>query len=293
MTQKRRSFLFFSIPFVFLFLSLAFPKECSVGAKNGLEIALFSALPALFPALVLSKILLFYFPQNGGKSTLFLPLTLGCLCGFPVGAITIARLFREGKISRKEGEKMLFFSNLAGPSFLIGFCGMTIFGTNRIGWLFFLCQTMLSLFFFLLFYRKAPHQNKKEESDKETLPFSKVLTLSLREASFSILHIGSCIVFFSFLSAMFFRLIPLSSFWQSFLCLFLELSGGMKTLASLPMKKALILCGAAIGWSGVSVHFQVLGELSEAGLSSKFYFFGKVVYALLLALAGFCFGFLL
>jgi hypothetical protein len=283
MTKPNRIFLLF--PLFLFFLCLLFPSVCAKGVEKGLSLSVHSALPALFPSLVLSRMAVLLLGKSNGKTALLAVFFLGLFCGFPVGAMSASSLYQEGSITKKEAERLLFFSCQAGPSFLIGFCASRVFGDPGLGWLLFLLQAALATFFFFFFFCKKLFQ--KEEKNLRIFfspPLSRIITSALSDAANSFLYIASCIVFFSFLGELIFYLVPLSAAPRSLVLLFLELTSGCKTLAFLPRKTALLFWAAGCGWNGLSVHLQSLSFLSRAGLSSKLYFFGKLAFMVFLPL---------
>ena len=63
-----------------------------------------------------------------------------------------------------------------------------------------------------------------------------------------------------------------------------EISSGMGAAAELQNKfSAVILCAAVAGWSGLSVHFQIMTICSGRGLSFKYFFIAKAAQAILCA----------
>jgi hypothetical protein len=235
--------------------------------------------------MILSQIL----SESAGNTRIsprFLPLLLGILCGFPIGAATIANSIEKGNLSQKEGERMLFFCNNAGPGFLILFCGYSILKNQKIGILLFLFQSLLSCLFYFIFSTEKSLLSPSPDTHNrtETGNFALILSRALKKSANSFLYILSCIVFFSFLSSLCMAIFDLSPVFHSLLSLFLELTGGVRSLVLLPPKTALILCGAGVGWGGASVHLQTLGILSEHGLKSRYYFLGKLLFTVFLAL---------
>ena len=121
-------------------------KTVVSGAKKGIELCLFTVVPALFPFVVLSQPLnnallgqriallgfitkLCHMPE--GTESLFL---MGILGGYPVGAQCIGQAYSNGKILRNDAERLLAFCNNAGPSFIFGILG-SMFTSSRIPWL--------------------------------------------------------------------------------------------------------------------------------------------------------------
>lgn len=104
-------------------------RTAAAGAREGIELVLRTALPALFPFFVLSAMIL------PGCTKLRLPLlakllgippgwesvfVLGCVGGYPVGAQCVSQGYRSGQLAQKDAERMLGFCTNCGPSFLFG-----------------------------------------------------------------------------------------------------------------------------------------------------------------------------
>lgn len=284
MTKTSRRF-FIVFPLVLLFLSLFFQKECMDGVALGLKIGLEKAFPALFPALVLSRILTAAVPRSSRKAAIFLPFLMGLACGFPVGAQTVRDLRKRDLLSREDGEKLLVFCSNAGPSFILGVCGVGVFGSAETGFLLLLLQWVTAFIFFLCFLLKNQKKNfPKNKTEEVSPPFHRVLTEALGGAISSFLYILSCIVFFSFMIKLVFTLVPVNEYTKTILYLFTELTGGIFTLEKLPFSLSFPLCGAALGWSSLSVHLQTLGVLSDSNLSYRPYLLGRLTFSVLMGL---------
>lgn len=103
-------------------------KTALLGAREGVVLCIRTVIPALFPFLFLSSMLmgmsfpflrplgrLFRVPK--GAEQLLIPAFLG---GYPVGAQSVAAAYHEGTLEKREAERMLAFCSNAGPSFLFG-----------------------------------------------------------------------------------------------------------------------------------------------------------------------------
>ena len=120
-----------------------------------------SVIPALFPFLVVSTLLLRLgfgelaapwlaglieplFRVDGVGSS---ALLLGLVGGYPIGPRTTAELYRQGALRRDEAERLLAFSNNSNPVFLISVLGLGVFGSVRVGiwlWLIHLLSALLT-----------------------------------------------------------------------------------------------------------------------------------------------------
>ena len=280
MTKNKLNLLF---PLLCLALCLLFPSVCAAGARKGLAVSLEAALPAIYPSLILSCLLVRQSLPSEEKSFL-LPFFLGLFCGFPVGAASTAALVRNGKLSVRDGERLLFFCNNASPAFLISYCGESILGDAKKGALLFFLQSLFSILFLFLFFGKRifVRGSRTKNSRSSSLPWWKNLPLVLREATNSFLYIISCIIFFSFFTELIRHLFSLKKTPLTILGMFAELCGGLDRLRDLPVQIALPICALGCGFGGLSVHLQTAGILEDSPLSLGVHLKGKIVFSLLM-----------
>ncbi len=278
---KSKGNLFF--PLLCMALCLIFPSVCAAGARKGLSVSLEAALPAIYPALILSCLLVRLATPSKEKAFL-LPFFLGLVCGFPVGAATVSGLVQNQTLSKKDGERLLFFCNNASPAFLISYCGETILKDFRKGVLLFFLQSVLSAACLFFFFGKRIFAHKKEIGEKtESKPlWWKSLPLALRDATNSFIYIISCIIFFSFLTELLRHLFSLKNLPLALLGIFSELCGGLDRLQSLAPHLAFPLCALGCGFGGCSVHLQTAGILENATLSPLSHLKGKLFFATVL-----------
>ena len=123
-----------------LFLGLLFgilskSTLCMNYALQAVHIWINSMMPALLPFMILSGIMIrmnLAEKTAGVLSPVFQHLfdcskagcyciLIGFVCGFPMGAKTIADLYAKSRISEEEGRRLLAFCNNIGPSYLMGF----------------------------------------------------------------------------------------------------------------------------------------------------------------------------
>ncbi len=257
---------------ILLILTLILPRAAAEGVRQGALIAVRAALPALFPALVLSRIL----SASDLPCGRWLPLALGLTCGFPVGAVTVSSLVEQGAIDRRAGNRLLICCCNTGPAFLVGFCGVTVLGDARAGWLLYAAECVFALLLFLLFTRPASGERKGSP-----LPLNRAIP----EAALSFLGIAGCILFFSCLASLILALLPpLNEAARCGVGLFLEITGGCFALTSLPFSTAFPLCAAGVGWAGLSVYLQSLVVIRRAGLDPRYYLAGRGLMSLFLFL---------
>ena len=134
--------------FIFLLFTLliTFPNIVSKGCINGINIVLYSLIPALFPFIILTTFLIennlcdyicviFYpflskvFPAS--KKGIF-AIIIGFLCGYPMGAKTVVDLYKREKIDYNEASYLLMFTNNCSISFLFNFVLYTCLSKEKL-----------------------------------------------------------------------------------------------------------------------------------------------------------------
>lgn len=275
--------------------------------QRGLQLCAQTVIPSLFPFMVLSEILI-----SGGfgehvvgtlsrplcnlfrlPATALCAMLLGILCGFPVGARGIAKAYRNGTLSKEDAEWVLPFANLPSPAFVIGVIGTSLWHSTRFGIVLYLCVTSCSLILEIFLSRI---KKKKKDcssffsiSDRSLCCVSgtRLFTDSMVSATAGILSVCAYVVFFSAfmgaIEAIFLRFSAPSVIFSGLSCI-LELSQGVSTASELHTYPSALLCAFACGWSGCSVHCQVISSCDGLGLSFRNYFFLKLLLGILCVL---------
>ena len=291
-----------------LFCMLLFLRDPTLGREavlRGLRISAWNVLPSVFPFLVFSDLLisgnalpkgfskvlqrLFRLPSEGCTAIL-----LGWVCGFPVGARCAATEQKNGRLTTAQAERAVAIACVPSPAFLIGGVGVGLFGDRAIG-LFLYAAAIVSAATVGIFSAFRGSKDPLAEIPLASAsplpdPFAVRLTNAVRNASHTALYLCAYVVFFSAVGAAVTAI--LSRFGAPDLCktvvsCLLELSKGTTDAALLSDRRAaLLLCAAAVGWTGFSVHFQNLAVCDGSDLRFGRYFLRKGLQALL------CVGFM-
>lgn len=109
------------LPFCILILAimLIYPQIALPLVRDSILIWYQSLLPTLFPAMILSNIILYIFLSRKFRHYGYLVPVLGFLCGFPIGAYLCSKLVKENAIQPKEGQYLLGFCNNLSPVYLV------------------------------------------------------------------------------------------------------------------------------------------------------------------------------
>lgn len=303
---------------VFCLLLLLKNSELAILYMNrGLLLCAKTIVPSLFPFLVLSELLisggvathlpkrmikplekLFDLPADGCIAVL-----LGLFCGFPVGAKCTVLAYRKGALTKEEAERALCFSNNPSSAFLISAVGTSLFGNRKLGMAIYLTSLLCSVLcgVTLSFLRRRKVKKEKKEYSRTNTPHisyataqasplkgATLFTSSVRSATESMLLVCAYVVFFSTLVGTLQLILGQFSLPAEFLAFFFcffEISSGASVAAALSNSFcAAMLCAFAAGWSGLSVHCQILSVCDGCGLSFRRYSLTKLAQGLLCAL---------
>lgn len=276
------------------------PGNAREAVLSSLHLSVTAVIPAVLPCTVLAGILTGMIDTSrrsavfGGVMRFFfdlpgealIPIALGFLCGFPVGAKSTAELYLRGILSKDEAERLICFCNLPSPAFVINAVGAVMLGSKACGIALFAILTTLSLTAGILLslpgrkYRNkgnAPVIYPQAVENKTSVRL--VLTDSVSSAASAMLRLCVYSAFFASLTAMADPLVSLlpPAIGAAFAAL-LELSGGCAASAKTGVA-SLPLTAFALGWTGLAVHCQIM-SVSPRELSLGRYFAASAIRGL-------------
>lgn len=266
-------------------LLLARSAEAAQAVREGLALCAGSVIPALFPFLAVSGLLT---ALDAGESPALGPLArlLGCsragarafllgLTGsYPVGARTVAQLYRRGGISRREACRLLLFSNNCGPAFILGVAGLGCFGSLRAGVLLWGVHILAALVIALALPRQAAEPPERPGSVPARPPLVPALIAAVRDAAGTMVYICGFVVFFLVLLRVMGRVTGLS---HPVLSGAVELTQGILALPH--TRRGFVWAAGLLGWGGLSVHGQSAAVLSGTDLPMGPYLAAKAAHA--------------
>ncbi|MGN0325104.1 MAG: hypothetical protein ACI4DW_02250 [Lachnospiraceae bacterium] len=115
--SKNTIILLFCI--LILAIMLLYPQTALPLVRDSILIWYQSLLPTLFPAMILSNIILYIFLSRKSRHYDYLVLVLGFLCGFPIGAYLCSKLVKENALQLEKGQYLLGFCNNLSPVYLV------------------------------------------------------------------------------------------------------------------------------------------------------------------------------
>ena len=260
-----------------LLLLILRPEAASAAAAEGIDSCLRSLLPALFPFLVMTNVILglgvprrllrllgrpFEAVFHIRRTALSAFLT-GLAGGCPVGAYASVACFRRGDCSREEAERLLIFANNCSPGFLIGVIGPRILqdGAGAIRLL--IMQWLVSVYIgYLLGIGRTPSRSVGPAGGEKRPSPAQLLTAAVREGGRSGLVISAYVVFFRVFTAF----LPPRPLLRGLL----ELTSGLSLITGRGLPQTLT-AAFLLGWGGLSVACQVISAAEGTELRTGTY----------------------
>lgn len=262
-------------------------KTALTGAREAIELCLYTVIPPLFPFLVLSCLLngvllgrpipilrplgrLCSVPE-GGESLLL----LGLIGGYPVGAQAVADAYQIGCIEKRTYNRLLGFCNNAGPSFIFGIIASQ-FSDPVAVWLIWGIHILSALLVGTILPGRERQSCRLPKQDPVTM--SAALNSSLSAMS----KICGWVILFRVLIAYLKCHIP-ASFPQwavTLLTGLLELTNGCVNLSLIESEYLRFLtCVCMLNFGGLCVAMQTISTCDSLG--AGWYFPGKLLQTLL------------
>ena len=273
-----------------IFAILINPTKYIESARRGIFLWGNSVLPALFPFLFLTRILVFLLPQKMCRPAVYV-FCLSVVSGYPVSAKLLSEYYERGEISSVYARRVFSYSSCCGPVFLIGTVGALFFKNTLVFALVFVVHIVSSLIVGLLLggFKKEPFKPQILENKNTNFD---MLSDSIFGAISSILLVGAYVMLFY----VFFDVLC-SSHIVGFLCFilkslgvsqsvafgvvsgFFEMTRGVFELGQIGGKLCICLAGAVCSFSGLCVILQSYTFLKKTGMSFAYILLVKFLQA--------------
>ena len=275
-------------------LLAARPQEASAAVAEALNLCLTRVIPALFPFLAVTALLLrlgmaswlqgifapVMRPLTGLPGVCAAPVLMGLLGGYPAGARAAAGLWEDGLITRREAELLLGLCNNCGCAFLYAYIGAGMLESPRAGLWLIAVHAVSALLSGAVLCRLEKDRGRPSlpcSQPEKPLPLSAALAASVRSAAASMATICAFVVLFRTLADLLPAALPAWALGA------LELVSGASALE--PGAAGFISAAVMAAWGGLCVHCQTLSVIGD--LSPRWHWAGKALQALFsLFLAG-------
>lgn len=272
--------------------------------KKGLGLCAATVIPSLFPFMIISELIVssgvgvrisrvlarpmrwLFGVSEAGAAAYF----LGIVCGFPIGAKTAVSMYDRDVISKRELERLLTFCNNPGSAFVISAVGVSLLGSRGLGVVLYVCVILSSIIVGAvgkLFFSREQRNGSTVAPVAASGDAIKTVTDAIQSSAISMLSVCAYVVFFSALVGCIGSLLVHFSPPEELIASifgFFELSSGVGAAVGTSSKMGtLLLCALFLGWSGLSVHFQIMSVCSGRNLSFKPYIIAKAAQGVVCA----------
>ena len=284
--------MFKFLVFLFLCLQILQPEKAVAGTKEGLLLWYNAVLPAQLPFVMGVQVLMKSFGFHK-ISPILINFILGMIAGYPMGSMTTAQLYRNGRVSKKNLTALAAFSNMAGPLFVLGTIGVILLENIYYGYLLLVVQwtSAVLLSVRVIFKEKtmqfrnkeiaaelAKQSLSKQDSKNEILEKHKIGNLlgdAMGETAQLMLKIAGFIVLFSVLKQ-----------WVGGAGgALMEMSSGIRWIVeqNIGIQWKLVGCSFLINFSGFCVILQSLGVMEGSPVSALEFMGRKLLQGFLAA----------
>lgn len=256
------------------------------GMASGLETCARVVVPSLFPFLVISyfvakfgfagrfadRIMRFLFRLPGDAAS---AVVFGLFGGFPVGCSTAAQLYKEKRITAEQAQRLTLFCVNAGPGFAVTAVGTAMLGNLKTGAVLFLSLCLSSVITgFLLRFTAQPPERKSLTSNVD-VSVSEALVGATEQGAKAMLRICAWVSLFSCGFALLDDMHISQNIKTAVKCV-AEVTAGCKSVSQTGNIYAV---AATLGWSGLCVLCQVMGDLKCIGTPISAFLAFRAVHA--------------
>lgn len=275
--------------------------------KNTTEIFLSSVFPSLFPFILFTEITLktgiiseianylSFIPKIFKlSSNCAMPILLGFLCGFPSGAKSVDTMLYNKQISKDDALILISFVNNCSPIFILTTVGIAMINNATIGIILliahFFSSILIGIFYSRIHLYNIIHEkntflnryvkntskiNEKEGTLCTNMTKFEILQKSILNSFITLAFILGFMIIFNLIADITYTCLKSSNFINNTYILdtlsgFFEVTRGVKGIANYSdYFKNILVISFLLGFSGLSVIFQIKSCLKTLKISLK------------------------
>jgi len=272
-----------------------------------------SIIPSLFPFFIISDILItynitYYIPKpikkifknifNVSEYCLSI-FFLSMLSGFPSNARNTKKYYEQGLITKEEADHILTFTHFSNPLFILSTIAVLFLDNEKLGLPILISHYLGNIIIGIL--TRNNHKNKTQNTKEIKLDkqksqnFGKVLTKSITSSIDTLLLILGTLTCFLVLSALIINTLNLNLYNTTLIKCILEITMGLKSLSLLNLNNTykIIISSIALSFGGLSVHMQVISQISDTNISYTKFFISRIYHAIISGLIAFLISFII
>ncbi len=264
------------------------PAHYIKSADEGIMLWANNLLPALLPFFILTKLLMEIdilepatrflapvmrklFGTNSSSSYLFV---IAILSGYPVGSKIATDAYQASKISYTELHRLITFTSVSGPLFIIGTVGINMLTNSLCGYIILASHIISAIINGICFRNYTPKKQYEIKAESNKNQSKSILTTAVKSSIGAILLIGGLVCLFYVAMDSVSNLVTLHPIIQGMI----EITNGCYEISILDisLKLKTLICTGIITFGGFCIHSQAMFFLKECDISYKFFFFQKL-----------------
>ncbi len=301
---------------VFMLANLIVEPELAISSViGGIELWFYNVMPSLFPYMIFSSMLFqlnvaYIFQRffNKPMDKIFnvsgsgiLPIVMGYISGYPLGAKLIADLRKENVTSLEESYKLLAMCSSTGPAFIIGIIATQMFDNAAIIPVLLIANYLGSILNTLLLKRLYKEDISLNTFKRcQTKNVSNIINTAIVDSTHNVIKICGYMVFFNlvihyldardildiftdffykYLNVFYFSPELVKGLFYGLFEITLGIDGISK--CSDPLITKVAITALVTAWSGFSIHMQTNSFLVETDLKYTRFLLGKITQSIL------------
>jgi sporulation integral membrane protein YlbJ len=249
-------------------------------------------IPALFPFFIISDILINYnvteyipkiikiickslFNISDNMLTIFI---LSMISGFPSNARNTRIFYDKGLITLKEANHILIFSHFSNPVFILTTVAIFFFNNQKVGIILLITHYLSNIILGICFRNKITISNSSGNYNNRNNDFGTIFISSIKKAVDTILLICGILTIFLMLSSIIINTFSFNSYNAMLIKGFFEITIGIEALSnlSISMLSKTVIASMFLAFGGISVHVQVLSQITETKIKYIYFFIGRM-----------------
>lgn len=294
---------------IFICFLLFNSEIISITVKQNVETYLYNLLPAIFPFIFLTNILIesgIAYNLSYGLSKIVAKLfkipkiscpaiIMGLLLGYPNAATYLSTLYSQGKINSKTVSKLLAYTTNANPAFIISTIGIGFYANIQIG-IILLLSHFLSAIILGIYLRNVniniiqqKVQNSYTLNKKIDSNIFNTITISIFKTLKTLGIIFCFTVIFAIISSLICNILDLDNITTSIITAIFELTNGMKTIShtNLAINTKVILSSFFLSFGSLMIIYQIYAVVHKCNISLFKFILYKIFHGILSAITSY------
>lgn len=269
----------------FCLVMVAFPEITASAVKSAISLWLNTVVPMLLPFFFMANFLKKTGAVNRVSPKIY-PFAMALLSGYPMGAKAAGDYYRAGNLDRNQLKRVLSYSMVTGPAFIVGAVGAGFLGSRLLGIIIALCHYGGALVN-SLFYGDAFRPVQKKEIRLGAVKYYNLLTDAILDSFRSMALVLAYIMLFM-ICADLLQFSGVLSFLPTAEAAALakgamEMTVGLNALSMCqsPTTIKAVIAGFMVAFGGFSVMGQSMSMLTGCGISFTEIFVMKLSHGII------------